>query len=96
LFYTTAFINDYNQTNTLINNSLIAYALINKQLVHKLNLPLLETAPRQLQGVQDAEEENRIITHVTTFSLDVSAHKIQKVFAYVVLRQLEELILGRL
>jgi hypothetical protein len=32
LFHTTAFINDYNQTNTLIDNGSMAYALMNKQL----------------------------------------------------------------
>lgn len=87
--------NDYIPATALIDNGSMAYALINERLVQKLGLPLLRTVPRQLQGVQGEGQQNGLITHVTTFSLDIGAHKNPRVFAYVVPRQSEELILGR-
>lgn len=97
LFHTTAFINDRSLATALIDNGSMAYALIDEKLARRLKLPLLETTPRQLQGVQDVggRSVDGRITHVTTFSLDIGAHKAEKVFAYVVPRQSEELILGR-
>ena len=97
LFHTTA-IRDDNPVTALIDNGSMAYALIDKRLAGRLGLPLLETIPGQLQGVQEttSTERDGLVNQVTMFSLDIGAHKTQRVFAYVVSRQSEELILGRL
>ena len=96
LFYTTALINDYAHAKALVDQGSAAYALINKRHATKLGLPLLKVPPRQIQGAQGASpQDSDSITHVTTFSLNVGAHKTAKVFAYVVPGLAEEVILGR-
>ena len=95
LFHIDAFLNDYIPTTALIDNGSMAYALISRKFARRIGLPFLEIPLRRLQGVQDFGGIRSDIAEVTTFSLDIGAHKIQKVFAYVVPYQLEELILGR-
>ena len=85
LFHASALLNDYIPVTALIDNGSMAYAMMNERLAQKLGLPLLETVPRHLQGVQGGTQDG-LITHVTTFSLDVGAHKTRRVFAYVVPR----------
>ena len=95
LFHTTAFLNDYAPATALIDNGSMAYAIINEKFAQRLKLPFLKMTPRQLRGVQESEDGGTVITNVTAFSLDIGAHKSEKVFAYVVPQQSEELILGR-
>lgn len=97
LFYTTALINDYAHAKALIDQGSAAYALISKKRADRLNLPLLDIPHRRIQGAQGTNQlESKNIAYVTTFSLDIGAHKTAKVFAYVVPDLSEELILGRL
>lgn len=94
LFHTTALIDDYSQARALVDPGSAAYALISKTLATRLRLPLLPVPPRRLQGAQGISSEEGV-SHVTSFSLDIGAHKNGKAFAYVVPNLTEDLILGR-
>lgn len=93
LFYTTTLINDVAAATTLVDDGSQSYAQISEPLAKRLSLPLLETSPRILGGV--IEGPTTMISHVTYFSLDIGGVKLAQMFAYVVPRQHEELILGR-
>lgn len=93
LFYTTTFINDTATATTLVDDGSQSYAQISESLAKKLSLPLTKTEPRILGGV--IQGPTTMISHVTHFSLDIGGIKLARVFAYVVPRQHEELILGR-
>lgn len=94
LFHTTALINDYSQARALVDPGSAAYALISKKLATRLHLPLLQVPSRRLQGAQGISNEEGV-SHVTSFSLDIGAHKNGRAFAYVVPNLTEDLILGR-
>jgi transposase InsO family protein/predicted aspartyl protease len=93
LFHTSAIVDGLNSLLALIDSGAQSYASINEKLARKLSLPLLETTPRMVTGV--FEGPMVIVDKATYFSLDVGGFKQQRIFAYVVPNQGEELILGR-
>ena len=93
LFHTTAILNDTTLVNTLIDNGSQSYAIINERLAKRLNLPLIDTNPRQITGV--LEGATREIKQATYFSLDIGGFKTHRAFAYVLQGQSEDLIIGR-
>ena len=93
LFHTTAFLNGYDQVIALIDNGSQGYATMNEKLALKLGLPLVETTPRKIGGSLDNGFET--IRYATYFSMDIGGLKNDRIWAYVVPKQSEALILGR-
>ena len=93
LFRTNAVIGDTSNVTVLIDNGSESYAIINEELARRLELELLPIEPRAVSGVIKGPVGH--ISHVTRFALDVGGFKDQRVFAYVLPGQSEDLILGR-
>ena len=75
----------------LIDPGCQCYATVNGALVKSLNLPRIRIRTRVLDGV--VANQGRI-THVTYFNVDIHGHQQDRVFAYIIENQIDEIILG--
>lgn len=93
LFRTTVIINDCHPLKALVDDGCSGYATINETTAKKLKLSFVPISPRSVSGVLDGMSSS--ITNVASFCMDIGGLKTNKVWAYVVQRQNEDLIIGR-
>ena len=75
----------------LVDPGCQCYATVNSTLVKSLDLPRIRIRTRVLDGV--IANQGRI-THVTYFNVDIHGHQQDRVFAYIIENQIDEIILG--
>lgn len=92
LFHTTAFLDNYHQISALIDSGSSAFATISQKWVKILSLTTENINPKVIKGV--LSNISGLINKVASFSLDIGGLQIEKVWAYVVPNQGEDLILG--
>lgn len=92
LFHTVALINDHSQLCALIDPGSSAFATISQKHIHKLKLKTHPLTPRVIRGVLN--NISGVIHQVASMTLDIGGLKTEKVWAYVVPNQNEDLILG--
>lgn len=93
MFHITAIINDFHQARALVDDGSSAYATLSERLVKKLKLPTINVSQRQMTGVLDSMKG--YIHHVAAFGLDIGGIKSDRVWAYVIPGQTEDVIIGR-
>ncbi|KAF4474522.1 Transposon Tf2-8 polyprotein [Colletotrichum fructicola Nara gc5] len=79
-------------TRALYDDGCHCYMSISLKLARKLRLPTIDITPRDL--LQVSHVQKRAITQVAYFDIDIDGHKQQRVFAYVIPDQTEDVILG--
>lgn len=92
-FFMDALINGLHVQKALIDNGNMCFALVNERFVSQHHIPSIPISTRTIGGIFDGPCEN--IENVARFSVDIGGHRNRNVFAYVVPKQKENLILGR-
>jgi transposase InsO family protein len=90
--YINAIFNKVAFTHAFIDNGCLCYMTVSSKFARKADLQRIPIKPRRLQqatGVQD-----RAITEVAYGSLDIDGHRQERVFAYVIPGQHEDVIMG--
>ncbi|KAF4492009.1 Transposon Tf2-6 polyprotein [Colletotrichum fructicola Nara gc5] len=80
------------RAKALYDDGCHCYMSISLKLARKLRLPTIDITPRDL--LQVSHVQKRAITQVAYFDIDIDGHKQQRVFAYVIPDQTEDVILG--
>ena len=80
-------------TTSLIDNGCSCYATVNPATVRRHKLPTLSITPRSITGFLQGNQ--RMITEVAYGPMDIGGHQQDRVFAYVVPGQSDNLILGQ-
>jgi hypothetical protein len=80
-------------TVSLIDNGCSCYATVSPATVQRHKLPTFSILPRQITGFLHGEPQT--ITQVAYGPMDISGHQQDRVFAYVVPGQSDNLILGQ-
>src|SRR5579871_2735205 len=80
-------------TTSLIDHGCSCYATVNPATVQRHKLPTFSISPRPIDSFLD--NEPRTITQVAYGPMDIGGHQQDRVFAYVVPGQTDNLILGK-
>ena len=81
-------------TSVLVDNACGCFAVISERFVRKHKIPIVAITPRRLaQVVEEGEEEAPVISTVAYLSIDIHGFE-ERIFAYVVPGQVEDMILG--
>lgn len=79
-------------TRAMFDDGCHSYMAISERLQQKLQLPTLPIRPRTLEHV--AGKEYNAVNRVAHFSIDIDGHKQQQVWAYVIPRMEQHVLLG--
>ena len=90
LFRVDAVINGIGISPALLDSGSGPYAIVNPSFVRKFNCSTFRISPRSLGGVGG----ETLVTEIYHFSLDLDGHKQHRIYAYVVARCPQPLILG--
>jgi RNase H-like domain found in reverse transcriptase/Reverse transcriptase (RNA-dependent DNA polymerase)/Integrase zinc binding domain len=84
-------VNGIQFAKSLVDNGCLCYATVSESTAKSFDLPRIRIPTRTLDGV--VEHQGRI-THITYFDMDVHGHRQHRVYAYVIPKQTDEMILG--
>lgn len=90
--YVNLGINGIHYTRALFDNGCHSYMAISEHLQRKLRLPTLSISPRSLEQV--AGIDYNAINQVAYFDIDIDGHKQRHVWAYIIPRMKQDVILG--
>ena len=93
MFYTEILINDIHFAKTLIDSDYSNYALISNKFAKRIRVETLLIKPRPVEGILDGMDGK--IREIAKIDLDIEGYRMRRVFAYVLPRQTEDLILER-
>jgi transposase InsO family protein len=90
--YVNIGINSLFFTRAMFDDGCHSYMVISERLQQKLQLPTLLIRPRRLEEV--AGKEYGAVDKVAHFDIDIDGHKQQQVWAYVIPRMEQDVLLG--